>query len=1767
MSENKKNNSVLENTELEVGTFEIIKKRLNAQSEILKGKLDRLNTERKKVFGAIDFTLTDTRRITTENNCIARDITSIGDFLIFGYNVSLGLKSQIELNDVFSVYKYESGDFIHQPLALINDEKFIADFKELYKYYKKTKFSKFSIIDSNLFMVFRIGKNISDIKTFKWQIDGKNLLYIDNRSDHEFKFPPQHQFEWKRATRDHHKYGKHPHISIKDRVFVDTVGGDLTIKIENNTETGQGIYSEKVENIDQTLDDAEIYFAIVDNIIFLKIKPYQENEFRYIVYNEKIKKAIRIDSIKESCVFLPEGHGFIFSNGYYLQNGEFKQFDNELNNMLYSRRKDAANGEDFLYVFYNFEAGVYDLLPYNIIEQKMDIPIICNGFTFFDSGKLIFFKGNDTPEKYHSIQIWQTPYAKSSFMPEAQHDSFLYKIGNKDIVCAMSECNAIIKHINSDEIYVNLFIEIVKKCGDIIDAYFWLDKSECFDLKSILSEIKKSAATAIGEYEKVVNIRLNTDKQVNSAILKSVELLKTISNVQFENIDVFVEILSSLRNLRGEIISLKDLRYADLSKIADSEKYVSEKLSEISGLCIEFLLKSESLNPYREKNGILKAEIEKTKKVAEAKVIEEKLNKNSGDLDMLIEIISNLKIEDSTKNTIIIENISDVYANLNQIKISLKNKKNELSKTENAADFNSQLKLIGQSVINYLDISETPEKCEEYLSKILIQIEEYESKFSDTEEYSEKLAVKREEIRTAFESKKIQLIEFRNKKTNNLYSSAERILEGIKNRLNTLTEINAINGYYASDLMVEKVRSIINNLVDLGDTIKSEELQNKLKILREDALRQLKDKADLYEDGDNIIKMGSYRFFVNKQNLDLTAVLKEDGMYFHLAGTKFFEKIEDEKLNAAKSVWQQDFISENHEVYRGEYLAFSIYKNISSDKKLLGRLGRYNEEQLSEYVSKIMSVKYNEGYVKGVHNIDACLILKKLIESEKQLDLLRYTPEERALAILFWNLYDDIDNKQMMHSRLIELSNIKKIFEIKTVKIKYTEDLEKLIFEFNQKHKLFGTQETIKNAANYLFFEIVSGDGFIVSETAYKIYETFKNRLADKQYYYEFEKAIGKCENKIKLKIDLLTDWVEAFIENNCDSDALFYLYEIVSLLFFNRSNQDKIANAAVSAKIGNMCGSHSLIEKGFYDYNYYKFIKKLHGYEIKTAKVFEKYTSLKKELIDRFREKLKLKQFRSVILSSFVRNKLIDKVYLNLIGANLAKQMGVAGVKKRTDLMGLLLIISPPGYGKTTLMEYIANRLGIIFMKINGPALGNKVTSLDPSEAPNATAKEEVEKLNLAFEMGDNIMIYIDDIQHTNSEFLQKFISLCDGQRKIEGVYKGVTKTYDLRGRKVVVVMAGNPYTESGEKFQIPDMLANRADIYNLGDIIGDNIIEFKLSYIENSLTSNPVLNNLITKNYKDIYELIKFIETGDSSGVQFEGNHTSEEIEEYANTLKKMYFARDILLKVNKQYIYSATQTEDYRFEPSFKLQGSYRNMNKITEKILPALNDEELKTIILSHYENESQTLPSGAEFNLLKFKEITGWLDEAEKKRIDEIRITFQKNLKLRGHDDSASKIAVQMDSFNDNLSSIKNVLSEGVSKFFGKTNIIAESIIKSAIPSASANAGADFFNTDDTESWMTWHKYFLSHFDKNKDQILDASELAEAYDTIKDWANLARENTGIWYMHIKNNVKGPYTWTELNSEVTQNKFVFITNYKKRCWIPYIFVEIAYSVIST
>ncbi|HAI37300.1 MAG TPA: hypothetical protein DCM40_03735, partial [Maribacter sp.] len=146
-------------------------------------------------------------------------------------------------------------------------------------------------------------------------------------------------------------------------------------------------------------------------------------------------------------------------------------------------------------------------------------------------------------------------------------------------------------------------------------------------------------------------------------------------------------------------------------------------------------------------------------------------------------------------------------------------------------------------------------------------------------------------------------------------------------------------------------------------------------------------------------------------------------------------------------------------------------------------------------------------------------------------------------------------------------------------------------------------------------------------------------------------------------------------------------------------------------------------------------FVSRMRLFVTNEVPAFQKFKKTKLEITEQLKNDLKLEEFKPRVLTSFVRNKLIDQVYFPIFGNNLAKQLGTVGANKRTDRMGMLLLISPPGYGKTTLMEYIANRLGLIFVKINGPAIGHEVTNVDPASANNSAAREELKKLNLAFE------------------------------------------------------------------------------------------------------------------------------------------------------------------------------------------------------------------------------------------------------------------------------------------------------------------------------------------------------------------------------------------------------------------------------------------------
>ncbi|MAA59726.1 MAG: hypothetical protein CMK79_06200, partial [Pseudomonadales bacterium] len=90
--------------------YEVIRKRLADQGNQLEALSNQLNQQRLEEFGSTELNIIGRTRVRTDNNCIARDIVRVGDHLLFGYNVFIGLKQTTSVADVFSLYRLVQGD-------------------------------------------------------------------------------------------------------------------------------------------------------------------------------------------------------------------------------------------------------------------------------------------------------------------------------------------------------------------------------------------------------------------------------------------------------------------------------------------------------------------------------------------------------------------------------------------------------------------------------------------------------------------------------------------------------------------------------------------------------------------------------------------------------------------------------------------------------------------------------------------------------------------------------------------------------------------------------------------------------------------------------------------------------------------------------------------------------------------------------------------------------------------------------------------------------------------------------------------------------------------------------------------------------------------------------------------------------------------------------------------------------------------------------------------------------------------------------------------------------------------------------------------------------------------------------------------------------------------------------------------------------------------------------------------------------------------------
>jgi hypothetical protein len=168
----------------------------------------------------------------------------------------------------------------------------------------------------------------------------------------------------------------------------------------------------------------------------------------------------------------------------------------------------------------------------------------------------------------------------------------------------------------------------------------------------------------------------------------------------------------------------------------------------------------------------------------------------------------------------------------------------------------------------------------------------------------------------------------------------------------------------------------------------------------------------------------------------------------------------------------------------------------------------------------------------------------------------------------------------------------------------------------------------------------------------------------------------------------------------------------------------------------------------------------------------------------------------------------------------------------------------------------------------------------------------------------------------------------------------------------------------------------------------------------------------------------------------------------------------------------------------------------MNRIAEKVIAIMNDEELETLIRANYTNDAQTLTSGAEANLLKFRELNDLLTEEDAQRWKDIKTVFARNTQMQGMGDDEAMAAalLQLAKFSEGLDAIKDTMRTGISKMGG------EQAMTKALPhlekfTEGLDAIKDTMNlgiqTMGKAPAMTKALPHLTKFNKNLDAIKDA----------------------------------------------------------------------------
>ena len=184
----------------------------------------------------------------------------------------------------------------------------------------------------------------------------------------------------------------------------------------------------------------------------------------------------------------------------------------------------------------------------------------------------------------------------------------------------------------------------------------------------------------------------------------------------------------------------------------------------------------------------------------------------------------------------------------------------------------------------------------------------------------------------------------------------------------------------------------------------------------------------------------------------------------------------------------------------------------------------------------------------------------------------------RTLAVVFWHIFEESDQKKLIADKLSAVGHIKKLFADQNIRKSYIQLLAGHLNTFVEETQLFDAS-LVNLAAEYLFDELVDVQSFVVSQQADTLRQGFEDYLKQNDYVKQFSETVTSLSYNPVGMFQLLRDWISSYLTQVQKQDCDEYIDE-VAFLFFPEAQERLVVRQSIERTLESMVGSPALIFK-----------------------------------------------------------------------------------------------------------------------------------------------------------------------------------------------------------------------------------------------------------------------------------------------------------------------------------------------------------------------------------------------------------------------------------------------------------------------------------------------------------------------------------------------------------------------------------------------------------